>query len=331
MKKFICAVVGLLSIICIAGCVFFLITDQFPTWDNIQKSFEVLKNMHSSEDELEVVSTTKAFAFKEPKVKNAATEEAPAISKNIIYLYLGDDKYYPVAVPTGLDIVTDYSKYIYAKDSSLSVTVVSGVSKENLSSMTNIRKPTTLNPALVRSEIGTKGPQEAAKLVVGDKAIIVRAYDNPIGFATVLWSLQEKVYQSISPRRLEVDKLDVEEDGDKKTEVYYTLPKYTGYIKSVGVNLGSNVQQAYVFSLGTLTMAREFKLFDECIELMGTRANVLTKRTEADAVYCTDTVYYAEIGDCSIGVAVVNYNTTITLFGIGDEARFNITEFLRDY
>lgn len=331
MKKLVYLVIGLLSVLCIVGCLFFLITDQVPTWQNIQKTFKVLKGDGSSIEDLEVVSTTKAFEFKEPKVKNAVTEEAPALSKNIIYLYLGDDKYYPVAIPTGLDIVTDYSKYIYAKDSSLSVTVVSGVTKEGLSSMTNIRKPVALNPALVRSEIGTKGPQEAAKLVVDDKAIVVRAYDNPIGFATVLWSLQEKVYQSITSRRLEIDKLDTEEDGDKMTEVYYSLPKYTGYIKSVGVNLGSNVHQAYVFGLGTLTIAREFKLFDECIELMGTRANVLTKRTEADAVYCTDTVYYAEVGNCSIGVVVVNYNTTITLFGIGDEARFNITEFLRDY
>lgn len=266
------------------------------------------------------------FTFSAPKVKEAPIEASPAQEKKTIYLYLDDNIYYPINVPENLAIVTDYNKYIYAQDSTFSVSVVSNISNDMLSTQVGIKNATTIAPSLIRTEIGHKGAQEAAKHIVNDKAIVIRAYNNPEAFATAMWSLTEKSYT-----KMESKSLTIEEDGDKKTKVLSSVPVITGYHNSITVGMDDSYNQAYVYEDGILTMAKEFKQFQEAISVLTNRIILVTGKEKADSIYQSSNIYYAEIGNCTIGIVNINFNTSITLFGIGNEARFNISAYIRSY
>lgn len=292
--------------------------------------FKVLKS--DPELDFNVVNKDKnEFTFSAPKVKEAPIEASPAREKKTIYLYLDEGLYYPVSVPESLAIVTDYNKYIYAQDSTFSVSVASNISHDMLSTQVGIKNAMVLAPSLVRTEIGYKGAQEAAKHVVNDKAIVIRAYNNPEAFATAMWSLEEKTYVKMDSKKLLIDEKGVEEDGNGKTEVLSSVPVKTGYHSSIVVGMEDTYNQAYMYTDGSLTMAKEFKQFQEAIRVLENRAILVTGKEKADAIYQSSSLYYAEVGNCTIGIVSVNFNTSITLFGVGEEARFNIATYMQSY
>lgn len=315
-KAFIRIVVCLCVLVCL-GCAIFILDKE----EIIDVPVEKLAG-NGINDNLAAPQGTeeKKFAFTPAKVK-VAPEEVPAVNATeSICLYMGDGIYYQVNVPADLDIVTDYNKFIYARDSSLSVAVLTNVPADKLQGFASINDPTELGIGFIRSEIGKKGPQEAAKHIVGDKAIVVRAYNNPEAFATVLQSLQLGTYAVGEREALHIDK--------GHTQALTGLRAVAGYHLSID-EAEDEMLQMYAYEDGFLTVAQEFKVYEDALAYMGERAACVMGSSVADAVYKDSRVYYAEIGACTVGIRSINYNTSITLFGMGEEARYNILTYLR--
>ena len=309
IKKKGIGVVIVLSII----FVFILIISIFII-KNKQKDSALTETQNSD------IIDNKEFVFKAPNVKTVPKEATAAINLQTVYLYLDDNVYYPIQLPSSLEIVTDNSKYIYAKDNTVSVSVISGVTWDEFSKFVSIDKSISVQPNLIRTEDGVKGPQEAAKHIANDKAVIIRTYDNPEAFKTIFNGLERNSYEVTSYNGLDI--------VENKTELLTILPILTGYHVTIDMGLGDEIQKVYTFNDGTLTMAREFKQFEGAINLLGTKVSVITKGNTADKVLTTDNYYYAECGNYTISVVSVNFNTQITLFGYGEEARFNIIAYV---
>lgn len=275
---------------------------------------------NNSIQQIEEDNDNNSFVFKAPNVKTVPKEANATTDVQIVHLYLDDNVYYSIQLPSSLEIVTDNSKYIYAKDNTVSVSVVSGVTLDDFSKFVSIAKSVSIQPNLIRTEEGVKGPQEAAKHIANDKAIIIRTYDNPVAFKTILNGLERDTYKVTNYNGLDI--------AENKTEILTKLPNLTGYHVTIDMGLGDDIQKMYIFQDGTLTMCREFKQFDKAVSALGTKVAVITGKNTADKVVITDTYYYAECENYTIAVASVNFNTQITLFGYGEEARFNIIAYI---
>jgi len=325
--KVVLAVVVVLLVIVTGG--FYLVTKKVPTPQNIvgevRTAIDIYNGNVNKSD-----SDGKLFEFSAQKVKTVPEEELPALCTKRIYLCIADAYYFPVDIPEDTEVVTDYYKYIYAKDNSFYVTILSGIDHDELSKDAGIAKAVSLAPDLVRSEVGVKGPQEAVKHIVNDKALVVRCYNNPTAFATIVDSLSSSTYEVMENKKVVL--VEKEEGNDKPyTKILGRIPALTDYHFSIDVGMVDTVQQFFVYDSGFVTIAREFKLWEDAAEQLGRRTAVCTGRSMIDAYYSDKDVLYYECGDCTVGMVRVNYNTVITLFGTGEEARFNISYYLRTY
>lgn len=259
------------------------------------------------------------FVFDESKVvKHLETEYADS---KYVYLYLGDSIFYPVVMPDNMEYVTDNSKFIYAKDNSVSVTVVSGMDIYNFSESAIINDAETLTQNL----IATSDPNEkkdvlqAALYVVNDKAIIVRTVSNRAAFNVILEGLKENNYC--------VSKYDAL--VPPSSESAKKLPQYSETEISVTAGLGEQTQKIYSFESGScLTVSRELRKFEDAIAVNETRMAAMAKDCNATVYYKDAKKYYAEVGDYVLGIYNVNFNTVLTCFGYGDEAKANAVAFI---
>lgn len=239
---------------------------------------------------------------------------------NQVYLYLDNGIYYPVDIPTGVDYVTDNSKYIYAKDGSLSVSVVTGLDIYEFSKAAFIEHAESLAPNVIATKMGVKGPQEAAVHIADDKTVVVRCFDSPDTYETILFGLLHNLYYVSEYNCIEKDNL--------VTKELSNLPQYKDYQMKVYAGLGDDIQKIYTFNDGTLTISKEIRQFKDACTKLGTKLAVIADDNIARTIYSSDTIYYVEINDYTLGVYNLNYNTCFTLFGSGKEARYNIVAFL---
>lgn len=329
MKALKVSLVVILVLLIIVTGGFYFVTKKAPTPQNIVDEVRAAIDVYNGKVNT-VDNDGKLFEFSAQKVKAVPEEELPTPYTKRVYLCIADAYYFPVDVPEDVEVVTDYYKYIYAKDNSFYVTILSGIRYDALSEDAGITKAVSLAPDLVRSEVGIKGPQEAVKHIVNDKALVVRCYNNPVAFATVLESLSHSTYEMMEDRKVMV--VEKEEDSDKPyTKMLGRIPALTDYHFSIDVGMADTVQQFFVYDSGFVTIAREFKLWESAAESLSRRTAVCTGRSMVDAYYKDKDVMYYECGDCTVGMVRVNYNTVITLFGTGEEARFNISYYLRTY
>ena len=269
-----------------------------------------------------VAAVSSKFEFKPQKVKGKIERANPAESVRTIRLYLGNSVYYPVEVPLDMEIITDNSKYIYAKDNSINVSILSNTDMNNFSEFVGIQDSETIQQFLIRGKDKKNKPQEAAKAIANGKSIVVRAYNNPVAFETVFKGLEDNSYSTYECNGLTIDEV--------QTQVLESLPTYTGYHVSVNPGLADEIQNIYNFNDGSLTISKEIVKYKDAVIETGAKSAIVNNSTVADKVYNSDSIYYAEQGDYTVGVIAVNFNTSITLFGNGEEARYNIIAFLNN-
>lgn len=303
----------------VALSAFYLLTGIVPTPDNLKEYYRRANLGRATKQEISYA--TPEFEFNPKRITTVAPEVSPATSTKDIYLHIDENNYFVVRVPEDLPIITDYNKYVYSLDNTVGIMVTSGISQvAALSKEACVRDAISLTPLLVRSNPGTKGEQVAARYLVNDKAVVVRTYDNPVAFATVLKSFSDNEVKTILTRRL---------DTDKKTVLLSSLREGgEGYTYSVNFNPVEDIQKSFIYPSGMLSLSREFKLFDNTVESLCTRASIVSGKTVADKLLSTDKVYYAELGDWTICAMYLNYNTTLAWFGVGPEARYNILYYM---
>lgn len=317
MKKYFAGVVAFSLSLVLTGC-------QVDTTSSLTEFIENNKPLTEKEAvvELQQAPLQKTeFKFHEPEVSVAPETGNIAQSRKTINMYLDNGIYYPIELPADLKIVTDSAKYIYAVDESVEISVVSGIDIADFSTFVAIDNAETLTPGLIVSPIGVKGPQEAALHIVNDKAVIVRTYNNPDAYATILSGLERNRYVQTAFDGVQV--------VEKVTNVVDKLPEYNGYMITVNAGLAGELQKIYSFESGSLTISSELRRMDMAIENLSTKLAVVAGKSVADIYYEDMNIYYVEIGDYVIGAYDVNFNTTLTCFGYGSEAKANTIAFLK--
>lgn len=285
-------------------------------------SLEDIKDIVTDTDEqVSLVSDTNEFIFNESNLEVKHDEiDNEVMGVKTIQLYLGDSIYYPVNVPDNVEYVTDNSKYVYAKDNSIAVYVISGVDVFNFGESALVGDVEAITPnLLVSKRPDEKDVLEAALYVVNDKAVLVRTYCNREAFNIIKRGLIDNQYKVSKLNELEVvDKVTIRE-----------LPVYTGYHMTVTAGLGGSTQKVYSFETDScLTISREIKRYESVVDTECTRLVVMAGNSKADVYYDDGTVFYAEVGNYVFGAYNVNFNTVVTCFGYGEEAKYNTIAFL---
>jgi len=277
---------------------------------------EYNKNFSNSGD------SSNEFTFSEPKVTGVDKYTDIPVGTKTVNLYLGKMLYYTAFIPDNLQIVTDNNKYIYSTDRSLFINVLSVNGAEDLATVLNSKSTDSLNPNLVVTGEDLTGPRRAALHIVNDKALLVSTYDNDIAFDIVLKGLKECSYKTLSSNELTLD---------ADTKVLTEFPRaYTGFKRTVDSGITGTTQRMYTYESGSLVIARQLRLFEDCIEELCASAIISAGKSTPEVIYSNDSLYYAELGDITFAAIRLNYNTSISCYGIGKEARFNIVEFVNE-
>lgn len=315
-KYIVYSVLGLVFIM-LGG--YFALTGNVPTKENIASTIGVWKAQLIENKEKETEKDINARHQVTPITVTEVLEEQTATSRyDVVYLYLDSSTKFPVRVPEGTDIITDYDKFIYAEDNSFSVMVVSGVEKVSLSQDTGVRDAIVLSTDTVRSKAGTVGPLEAARLIVNDKAIIIRSYTNSAFFTTALEGLQECDYENVRP--MQMKNVSSRAKVDK-------IPSAKEHEYVITYNAESDMSDSYLLPDGTLTVSKEFKKFEDACLYLWEHVSTSAGTNKPDKVYVTDTEFYVEAENITAYMYAVNFNTTLRLFGVGDAARNNIRAY----
>ena len=313
MKKFLMFI----SILVCVGIIGYCIADLTGYKDKVM---EVLGNADTFNSAIENSGNrgSNEFEYSAPIEKLNKTDVYRNVSTKVVNLYLGDKMYYPIVLPEEIDVITDNSKYIYAADRSVSIQVLSNISVDSFSSAMGIKNAESIRSNLIAAANEKTGTRETALLVANDKAILVRTYNNVTAYETILKCFQENTYKISSITSLVCNDKDYID----------SIPVYVGYKVTIKPNLDTNIQELYDYSDGCLQVARELRKFEDAVEVISTKTIIAAGTDKASKVYSTDNIYYAEIGNYTIAVYNVNFNTVLTCFGVGNEARFNTIAFI---
>ena len=245
---------------------------------------------------------------------NSTTSEGTVAEDTVtISLSITDKLYYDIKIPADVEFVSDYAKYVYGEDPNFTITVLSNVSESSFSQTVGINKAVTLTKNCVRTKEGVSGPQEAA-ILLDDKVVIIRCYNAPNVFATVLSCFvdeENKPYEVV---------------GVRYDDYYKQLLNlgYKGNITPTAVNqveIGSTM--IFKFDDGSMYATKQLKTFNDCkaclLKKLNTVSGCLIEEEYEDSNF-----YYAKAGDFYAGIYKENYNTQFVVFGNGEESKCNI-------
>ena len=159
-KKFQVIILLIAVIFSMSACSFSWNFQTLKDWLSGEAAIREQMSSQDYLDQLDVISSINSgintpqdsdneFIFEESKINHVVKDNGQTTDYKKIYLYLGDGIYYPVRVPTTVDFVTDNSKYVYAKDSSYSISVVSNIDINQFSEVVFVKDAETIKKSLL--------------------------------------------------------------------------------------------------------------------------------------------------------------------------------------
>lgn len=260
------------------------------------------------------------------RASNDAKERVePFADTKEVSLYIEDKSFITIRVPEYMNYVTDYSKYIceYSDDSTVAVyvSVLSNVEMKNFTTMAGLQNPVSESKYILLSENEKEEIQEAALYLPDcEKAIVLRSYVNPVTFETIYASM--KTAQLFDYEYIEFQLSGGFAFTDAIPDYKMDKSKYV-----IEANIKDNIQ-SYALSDGSLVLTKEMKKYEDACTIAQQKVMVSSKLTSPTVYYKGTDKMYAEIGDYTIGVQTVNYNTSVIAIGVGMEARNNISVFM---
>lgn len=273
------------------------------------------------------VKERRQYIFQAPKVNNVTELVDPDTNPRLVQLYIGDGRYYTINVPANDTILTDYSTYVYNSDNSYSVQVVKGVTKDNMENMFSMKNTEKLTHTIIKTKEGKKEPQSVGVLLVDDLGVVATCYDNPKAYATLLKGVEKN----------RIEKVDFVNPEKVKDCQEYSLPSQipTNNVYPFAVlpnEFNTAGTKQYNFEDGQLTQFSIMLGFDGALGEMYNRVNVARFGEMGITAICsTEGTRYIEIGDFTILVNSKTVNKSNCLLGQGEEARYNIVTYYKQY
>lgn len=267
------------------------------------------------------------YIFQAPKVNNITELVNADENYKIVPLYFGDGLYYEVYMPATDTILTDYSTYIYNKDSSYAIQIIKGVTNENMVNMFGIKRPIVKN-TIAYNKPGRKESQIVGALLVDDIGIVTTCYDNPVAYATIFNGMEISRVRS-------VDGILPEESSNCQTYALQSqipMPK-DSYPFTISPNIFNEAgAKQYQYDDGQLTMFATMKSMDDAMYDMLCRVDVALFDEGVISTKCvTEGTKYLEINDFTVLVSSSTINKSSCILGRGQEARANIITYYKQY
>lgn len=279
--------------------------------------FTACEKKEEVNNDAEQVGVNTNFTIHTDSVKSVTEESEPAKNTQTVVLCLDDEYFYNVRIPAGVEYATDYAKYVYGESPNFTISVVSNVDDTNFGNKVSIRNTVSLTQYCLRSKEGTSGPQEAAILLENDRAVVLRSYNAPELFATILDSFLDSNNKAYKVSGV----LYVEEPITK-----YYIPN-GNFEPSVIYKAEVGRTQLFKFDNGCMYISKELKKYNTVKDNLLKKLNTVSGCAIEQVVESGDNLF-AKAGDFYLGVYAENYNTTVVVFGKGSEAALNLESVL---
>lgn len=312
VKKIISVVVSVLAVlatIAIVGIV--LIKTGIINWNTVD-SVKVYVN----KDENGLTYTSREWVWKPTETKEVINYvDTKNVETQTVSLHISDVEFYDIKVPTG-NIIYDYGKTIWAEDGSYLIRVVGDINMDTLSKAAGIDNGLVLDKTTISSPDGKKGSRVICTLI-GDTAIIANIYKGSETYSVIRDSFMNNK-----------DTIYMDTIQYSKNLIELKRIAYTGeYVPQVHFSEFDLNWVRYLFAEGELSVYTKYDRIFEVEEELLAQLCVFAQ-TPIDEIYRSEDIIYARAGNWYVGLLRYNTNTTVVLFGSGEEAKCNIIALL---
>ena len=240
----------------------------------------------------------------------------------MIPLVLSQDTYVDIPLPAGISIITDNQSFIDATDDSFKVTVFSNALAKDVALSHNVSTSVGFKDKTIylddTEQIVIYGPTE-------DKTIFLQCKDSPTAYDTFV--------DYVANAEVQTEVLDTHSLGIFVEEI----PQPNMDVVTIeSVEAANEAPLKYFYGDGDyLVVSKEVKKYGvTCSDILD-KIDIVTGDKNFDTTYAvkdeetgffklSDTLFYGEIGDYTVAVVNVNFNTADVFYGKGDIARQNI-------
>lgn len=307
-------IIGIVCLIVTIGVVFGVLMYTGIISFNTVEENHVLVN----KDENGKTYTQREFIWrpKEYKKQILLVPDTSKVAKQVVSVNLYDNVYYDIKVPAETDYICDYGKTIYATDGSWQIRVMGGATAANLGSLTGIADGDSLSSNIIQTKYEDKGAKSIATLFDG-YAVVCTIYEGDVAYTV----MKNSIIENQNPYTVAAPTYTT--DLNRLSKLSYS-GSYCSQTSWSGNDITAH--QIY-FAEGEMYIATEFnnisKVKDDYLVQ-------LCKISGADIseIYDAKGILYARAGDYHVGLLSYNENTTVVLFGNGEEAECNILSYL---
>lgn len=313
MKKVVTIILSIVTIIATLGVVAFVLvkTDIIHLHD-IDKV-----TVYTHQDENGLIYTEREWEWKPIESRDIISYvDTTGVEKQTISLHIEDIEFYNIQVPAG-NYIYDYGKTIWAEDGSYLIRVIGDVTLDTLTKTAGIDNGENLDQYTITTPEGQKGKRTICTLLNGNIAIVADVYNGSETYSIIRDSLmnnKETIY---------MDNIDYADNYKELTSVSYTGK----YVPQVHYSQFDLTWKRYLFADGELSVYAKYERIFDVEEVMLAQLCVFAQ-TPIEELYKDESIIYASAGDWHVGMLRYNTNTTVVLFGSGEEAKCNIVALL---
>ena len=255
----------------------------------------------------------------ETKEKISYIPDCSYVSTMDVVLHLEDNKYVSMNIKDS-EYYSDNMKTIYARDGSYIIQVSSGCTFENLANFAGIQKPQVDDVGIMTSIAEVQGAYVIATVVEEDIAVIAKIYNDSEVYSTILNSYRNglDVFEVRIPNEIEEPK------------VLSIIPESDLYLPTATPDYAELTFYSYHYADGSLYVQNKVDSLKSLRDSYKIKLNVLSG-SAINTYYSDKKIYYAEAGECTLGLLSISTNSTIVMIGNGEEARANIQYLLNSY
>ena len=262
--------------------------------------------------------TTRKDLWKPNEGSNVQYQFGTQIDTTTVPLYIRENMYYNLEVPTTHTYYYEFGKTIKADDGSYVCNVIGGASASNLASIATITNVQELSPTVICTSDTTKKSKTVAALI-GDTgfAIVCTVYDNDMTYSVfrdclVSTSEQSNQYENVSVPQLTSE---TKSDSMQYDKQFVSSVILTTTIENK-VNLFAD-GYLYTQSVPNNIAQVENEYLTLLTQMSGSGINAWAS---------SDDYLWVKSGDYYLGLIKMSSNMTSVLIGKGAEANCNVVE-----
>lgn len=262
--------------------------------------------------------TSRQYSWKplEYKKQILLIPDTSRISKQTVSVNLHDNVYYDIKVPTETSYFCDYGKTVFADDGSWQIRVLSEATLDNIGQLAGIVDGDSLSSNVIQTKYENKGAKSIATIFDG-YAVVCTVYQGDAAYTIMRNSLVE------NQNPYTVDTPTYSNELNRMESLSYN----GSYVAQVKYNKNDISLEQWYFADGNMYISTDLRAFADITDIYLIKL-CKESRSSIDSIYQSGGILYATAGDYQLGLITYNSNTTIVMFGKGEESRCNVLSYL---